>query len=498
MSALETPIKEAPNNLSPDQLSDILLVLNKEKMRIEAVKGIGENGELETVPTDKKNENQFMRVDKHGDVFSNFFSNFISQLKNPTNFSFFKVPAKTAVKTAAEIQKTINAPSVKGGEILSKYLINAEGQQENKSQNQNNMETPQTNQPAKQPTPAENQNAPAVTETRYKPEEIDWDTMGKLGLNQEKLEKMNVLEDLLKGFKTDKLVPVSLNLGTVITRLDARLSLQRNGEDEVTVAIHGIRKEPNLEYKFFGHEFTMEDKKNLLETGNMGRVVELDNHKTGEKIPSIISIDKLTNEIVALRTDKIKIPDTLKGLELNAEQKQSLMDGKPLYLEGMTSNKGEPFNGRVQFNAEKRYVQFLFDDTIAGKLQQNIATEPNKIFRGKDLSDEQYQNLKEGKTVYVDGLIDRNGKEYKGYINFNKETGKTDFDFKNPNDVKVNAQPAEEHKTQVAVNSEGKTNEATKNINEPLKSGQTAPDDKKQVKQQAEKKTAAKKRGLRA
>ncbi|MFP3836224.1 DUF4099 domain-containing protein, partial [Chryseobacterium sp. SIMBA_028] len=78
------------------------------------------------------------------------------------------------------------------------------------------------------------------------------DTMGKLGLNQEKLEKMNVLEDLLKGFKTDKLIPVSLNLGTVITRLDARLSLQRNGEGEVTVAIHGIRKEPNLDYKFFG------------------------------------------------------------------------------------------------------------------------------------------------------------------------------------------------------------------------------------------------------
>ncbi|MGJ1316182.1 hypothetical protein ACR78R_26745, partial [Sphingobacterium multivorum] len=75
----------------PEQLSDILLVLDKDKMKIQAVKSIDKNGKMETVDPTKKNQNQFMRVDKHGDFFSNFFSNFISQLKNPTNFSFFKV-----------------------------------------------------------------------------------------------------------------------------------------------------------------------------------------------------------------------------------------------------------------------------------------------------------------------------------------------------------------------------------------------------------------------
>jgi hypothetical protein len=74
-----------------EQLTDILLVLDKGKMKIEAVKGIDKDGKLKTLPADKKNQNQFMRVDKHGDVFSNFFTNFFSQLKNPTHFSFFKV-----------------------------------------------------------------------------------------------------------------------------------------------------------------------------------------------------------------------------------------------------------------------------------------------------------------------------------------------------------------------------------------------------------------------
>ena len=41
----------------PEQLSDILLVLDKEKMKIQAVKSIDENGEMETVDPTKKNQN---------------------------------------------------------------------------------------------------------------------------------------------------------------------------------------------------------------------------------------------------------------------------------------------------------------------------------------------------------------------------------------------------------------------------------------------------------
>lgn len=73
---------------TPDQLSEILLVLDKDKKKIQAVKSINENGKMETVDPTRKNQNQFMRVDKSGDFFSNFFSNFFSQLKNPTNFFF--------------------------------------------------------------------------------------------------------------------------------------------------------------------------------------------------------------------------------------------------------------------------------------------------------------------------------------------------------------------------------------------------------------------------
>ena len=407
----------------PEQLSDILLVLDKEKMKIQAVKSIDENGKMGTVEPTRKNQNQFMRVDKHGDFISNFFSNFFSQLKNPTNFSFFKVSADEAIDKAKELQKQVDKPTAEGEELMKKHEVKAEAQQEQKQDNKNDMETTQT--------------TPEVNEYRYKPEQIDWDTMNNLGLSKEYLEKRNLLEPLLKGYKPNELLPIGVNLGGTILRTDARLSLQQAEAAKVVVGIHGIKKEPNLHFEFFGHKFTDEDKKNLLETGNMGRVVNLTNTKTGELMPSIISIDRLTNDVIALRTDFIKIPDEIKGVKLNDEQKQTLMEGKPLKLEGMISTKGTEFSATVQFNADKRYVEFLFDRNNSNRQtqsngqtqnngqsnQQSQPQEAPKTFRGKELTDEQHKDFKAGQTVYIDGLKDKKGQPYEGYITFNKETG---------------------------------------------------------------------------
>lgn len=478
---------------TPEQLSDILLVLDSDKKKIQAVTGIDKDGNLETVDPIKKNNNQFMRVDKHGDLFSNFFSNFFSQLKDPTKFKFFKVPAPMAVDVAKDLQKQVDKPTPEGEKLMKEHEVKTgpQKEKEQKKEDQNTMETPK--------------DTTETSEYRFKPEQIDWETMKNLGLSKERLEKLNLLEPLLKGYKTNELVPVSLNLGSAITRMDARLSLQPGENNMVVVAIHGIRKEPNLNFEFFGHKFTDEDKKNLLQTGNMGRVVDLKNTKTGELMPSIISVDRLTNELIALRTDFIKIPDDIKGVKLNEEQKQTLMEGKPLYLEGMISKKGEPFSANVQFNADKRFVEFLFDSFKPNQQSQanqpaktndvNPSQETPRTFRGKQLNDEQYSKFKAGQTIYLDELIDKKGQKYQGYITFNKETSKIEFSFKNPNKIKESAQPLEANKTQVAVNSEGKTNEATKKIKEPLQSGQQTPKNKEQQLQQEKPKAPAKSKG---
>ncbi|KYH08229.1 hypothetical protein A1704_06115 [Chryseobacterium cucumeris] len=460
---------QEPSELKPS--TDTLLVLNIHTNQVEMVKGIDKDGNLQKVPPQEKKDNEpLISVDKHGDLFSNFFSNFYRQLKNPTHFNFFKVSEYDAVNTAKDLQKYVDEASPAEKEKLKDYEIH-----NNNPKNQNTMDNNTENQ-----------------EYRFQPEQIDWKTMGKFGLNQEKLEKMNAMDALLRGFKTNTLIPITINLGTAVSKMDVRLSLQTGDTGQVAVHLHGIRKEPSLNNKFLGHQFTDEDKKNLKETGNMGRLVDLVNPKTDEIIPSVISRDRLTNELVAYRAEYMKIPDEIKGIRLDEHQKQTLLEGGPLYLEGMTSKKGELFNATVQFNADKRYVEFLFNNNQTPQQRQqhnqqqtqHTAQEAPKIFRGKELDDSQYEKFKAGQTVYVDGLTDAKGKTYQGYITFNKETSKTDFSFTHPNKLKEKAKPTEDHKTQTAGNTQGKTNEATKNVKEPLESKQQQPASQQQEDQQ--------------
>jgi len=463
---------QEPNELKPS--ADTLHVPNIQTNQIELVKGTDKEGNIQKFPPGKKKKNdQLIRVDKHGDIFSNFFSNFYRQLKNPTHFSFFKVSEYNADGTAKELQKYVDQKSPQDKEKPKDYEVLPKN-----NNNPKNKKTMDNN--------TENQ------EYRFQPEQIDWKTMEKFGLNQEKLEKMNAMDSLLRGFKTSTLIPVTINLGTAVSKMDVRLSLQTEDTGQVAVHLHGIRKEPNLNNKFLGHQFSDEDKKNLKETGNMGRVVDLINPKTDEIIPSVISRDRLTNELVAYRAEYMKVPDEIKGIRLDEHQKQTLLEGKPLYLEGMISKKGEPFDATVQFNADKRYVEFLFANNQTPQQSQQHNQQPTqhtdqeapRIFRGKELDDSQYEKFKAGQTIYLDDLTDAKGKTYQGYITFNKETSKTNFSFSHPDKLKEQVKPTEDHKTQTAVNLQGKTNEATKNIKEPLESKQQQPANKQQADQQ--------------
>lgn len=467
----------------PEQLSDVLLVMDKEKKKIQAVTGVDENGKLKTVDATKKNQSQFMRVDRAGDLFTNFFSNFWRQLKDPTHFSFFKVPAKEAVETAKEMQKQVDAPTKEGEAVMAKHEVKEpkEQQQETKKDVEAPKATPETQQ------------AQEKSEYRYKAEDVDWNYLAQFGINKERLEKDGQLDLLLKGYKTNKVYPTSVNFGAVIMRSDARLGFQDGEDGKPVLMIYGVRHEPNLKAPFFGHEFTKEDRENLLKTGNMGRVVELTNRKTGEKIPSIISIDHLTNEVIAFRQDRIRVPDEIKGVKLTEDQKRDLKDGKAIYLQGLDFKNSTNKNAYVQFNADKKYTEFLFGDKAPKQAQEN---DP-KMFRNKVFSDEQYKQLTEGRTIYVSDFKDGKGNPYKGYVTLNKETGSYDFSFKNPNALKNKAQPAEAHKTQVAVNSNGKSNEATKHIKEPLKPEQQTPKNKTQQQRQSDPNRPAKSRGVR-
>ncbi|MDR2084653.1 MAG: DUF3945 domain-containing protein [Bacteroidales bacterium] len=441
------------------------MAFDKEKKTIGVVKGIDEKGELQTVPPKQEHNNDFLKVDKNANLFENFFKNFASQLKDPTRFNFFKVEIGQAEQTAKTMQKNVKNPTPAGDEILGKLYVEVK---EPEKQSQQQSESP-----------------------KYfiDPNKINWDELKNLGITKGDLEKSKALEPMLRGYKSPSTFAIEANLGTVVMKTDARLSFRPDKDGNVVLAIHGIRKQPELNRPYFGHQFSDEDKKNLKESGNMGRVVDVKNYITGENIPSFISVDTQTNELVSMKASSLKLPDEIKGVKLEDTQKADLREGKAVYLENMISAKDQPFSAMVQVNAEKRSLEFIFpkeEKQVQRQSQEQTVRIP-KTLAGVELSEKQQADLKADKTIYVKGMKDGKGEEYNAYVKVNQEKGKLDFYQFNPDKAKEKAKeitPAEGHKTQVAVNSDGKTNEATKQSNEPLKPEQVKPTENQQKKQE--------------
>ena len=466
-------------SVETDQKKDVLLVHDKESNKVDAVKGIDDKGNLQTVSPKQNHNNDFLKLDRSGDVVSNFLKNFVSQVKDPTRFEFFKANDANVEESAKIIQNHIKSPSKASEKKVDKMRVDI---------------PPTINQ--------EEKLNKSTSETQYDsgkyfidPNKIDWESLKSFGLSKDQIEKSESFELMLKGYKSHKTFPIEAKMGNVNIKTDARISFRPDKDDNVILAIHGIRKQPELNRPYFGHQFTKEDKENLLSTGNMGRVVDIKNYFTGQTLPSFISIDKLTNELVSMRADKLFFSGIINGVTLEQKQKNDLKEGKAVWLENMISAKNKSFSAFIQVNADKRGLEFIFPNIQKQTHNKTVAESKDsgvripKTLAGVELSEKQQNDLKSDKTIYVKGLKDKAGQEYNAYIKVNTQENKLDFYKFNPDKAKEKAKevtPLNEHKTQVSVNSEGKTNEATKKVNEPLKQGQDKPTDSQIKKREKE------------
>lgn len=246
---------------------------------------------------------------------------------------------------------------------------------------------------------------------------VNWDALEKMGVSKTSLEQQGLLDSMLKGYKTNKLVPLTLTLTGARVKLDARLSFITMPDGQIGLGIHGIRKEPELERPYFGHIFTEEDKKNLRETGNMGRVAEL-NLNGGSYTPCLISIDKNTNELVAVRQENVYIPSEVKGIRLTADEINALKEGQPVYVDGMTSKNGKPFDATLQYSAERRGLEFIYPES-KGFNQQSLG--------GVQLSPNQIKMLSEGHTILVEDMKRTDGALFSSFVTLDKVTGRPQY-----------------------------------------------------------------------
>ena len=330
-------------------------------------------------------------------------------------------------------------------------------------------------------------------------------------MKRDDLEKSGDLNRMLNYGKSD-LVRVSPNFGGEAFELDARLSFKKDGEGNVSLVPHFIRKEQKLDdYK--EHKFSDDDRKNLRETGNLGRVVDLVDRETGEIIPSFVSIDRKTNEITDVSASKVRIPERIGKTEITKQEQDMLRAGLPVRDKLIERKDGRKFVTTLQVNVEQRGVEFVPGtgrspravQTQENKEKQAQGTEntantnkeqrrntwtnadgsirPISKWSGVDFTEQQKADYVAGKAVKLENVTDKQGFHATMYIKFNPEKGRPYRYDTNPDNAQQVA-PSNESRTQVAVNNDGKTNEATKNLREPLQKGQTNPKDARQQQQQ--------------
>ena len=518
---------------------DVLIVRDEKTGEISVVAGLNADGTPKRTPAKAENARSFLQFDRHGDVLDNFFRNFFRQCKEPSRFGFYRVAAEQADKLLEVMKELLKNPEA-NRELLAPHKVDTssyeqevqkvqEEQQQQKQEeqqpdqeNKENQEEPK-NQEEMEQKQEQNQEAPQQTQSRqgYQPideNRINWQELEeRWGVKRDELEKSGDLQKMLNYGKSD-LVKVTPNFGGEAFELDARLSFRKDSEGNVSLVPHFIRKEQKLE-EYKEHKFSDEDRKNLRETGNLGRVVDLVDRETGEIIPSFVSIDRKTNEITDVPANKVRIPERIGKTEITKQEQDMLRAGLPVRDKLIERKDGRKFVTTLQVNVEQRGVEFVpgtgrsprtaqtqeakENPTQAQAQAQGTenATGTNKEQRRNtwtnedgsirpiskwsnvSFTDQQKADYVAGKAVRLENVTDKQGFHATMYIKFNPEKGRPYRYDTNPDNAQQVA-PSNESRTQVAVNNEGKTNEATKNLNEPLQKGQTTPKDDSQQRQQ--------------
>ena len=508
---------------------DVLVVRDEKTGEISVVAGLNADGTPKRTPAKAENAQSFLQFDRHGDVLDNFFKNFFRQCKEPSRFGFYRVAADQADKLLEVIKDLLKDPDG-NKEMLAPHKVDTSGyekkvQEEQSAEKQEQPEQKQDDEPKKQEEMEQkneqNQESPQQTQGNrgYQPideSKINWQKLEeKWGVKRDDLEKSGDLNRMLNYGKSD-LVRVSPNFGGEAFELDARLSFKKDGEGNVSLVPHFIRKEQKLDdYK--EHKFSDDDRKNLRETGNLGRVVDLVDRETGEIIPSFVSIDRKTNEITDVSASKVRIPERIGKTEITKQEQDMLRAGLPVRDKLIERKDGRKFVTTLQVNVEQRGVEFVpgtgksprtaqtqetKGDTSKSQAQggENAAQtkkeqrrntwtnedgsiRPISKWSGVSFTDQQKADYVAGKAVKLENVTDKQGFHATMYIKFNPEKGRPYRYDTNPDNAQQVA-PSNESRTQVAVNNDGKTNEATKNLREPLQKGQTNPKDARQQQQQ--------------
>ena len=525
---------------------DVLVVRDEKTGEVSVVAGLGRDGTPKRTAAKAENSPDFLRFDRNSDMMDSFFRNFFRQCKEPSRFGFYRIAADQAESLLGVMKELLKDPEA-NKEILSAHKVDtstyeketkqAEGQTKEtvSSDDASKLQSVASNNETKEQTNKTENNMEQKTEqtaTEQQPQTASDAKQNLIGKDDVNLQELGAKYGIDFGNMSEKDMKALLNYGKtgLVTvkptfggeqfEIQARLSFRKDENDNFQLVPHFVRNEPKLDVAYKGYTFSPDDKKNLLQSGNLGKVVEFQDKNTGEMRPHFVSIDRLTNEIIDIPTNKVRIPDMIGKTPITKDDKRVLYSGIPLRKEIELAN-GRKFTPLLQVNVEQRGVEFVPGSTRQTNSQkqgsdpkqatdkqeqkaegdadgQKKQQDPNhwlnedgtirrlNTYFKKELTEQQKDDYAAGKTIEIKEVENKNGGgTYTAYVKF-------DFDRMQPRSYRTNPDlkkakeqiPTNDNKVQVAVNEQGKTNEATKHTKEPLLPGQSAPKNEKQQKEQ--------------
>lgn len=479
---------------------EVLLVADKDDDgKLKAVdKSAAKEGIWRLLLPSMENLDDFLKVNKQSSILEDFFLNFRHQFRQPTDFPFYRIPA-SLLDTLDVFTDMLRHPE-ENKDFIDLYKINPNDYPILAQEQESPSETEQQSAIGQQPTDGQQ----PVTEQQAQPlgfeNRVDWEQLARLGITRQSLEQGGDLSAVLSGGKSG-LVTISTEIEGIPITTQGRIHFQEGADGKLDLKIDCYRREPALDLPFHGVLLDKETRDNILATGNAGHPVLLPLDGSAPK-PCLVSLDRLTNNLVAVPVDDILIPMEIKGVTLTPEQHRQLTEGGKVLIEGMDSQWKSKFDAYMQYNVAKEKFDYNFDGLDRNRYkkmeQQQKASAaqtdgvkffiPKKLL-GKELTPEQQEKFGKMETIYVTGMKDRDGQPFNAYVRMNLDRSKPDFFRYNPDKAKSQAReitPTADHKTQVAVNN-GATDEATRHVQRPLKPAAAQPAQVEAAKQEGKK-----------
>ncbi len=367
-----------------EQDYNIIIIADKKERKkiLKGIKGVDQQGNLETQSlSEALNPKDFAKFDKSFNPIT-LAKNFWNNITNPQNFIYYSVPSEQFQQIKDAKTKELKPFDISN--LIAEKIKNSK-----------------------------------LSTAIYDENKINWETLAKFGITKEILEKENSLQSMVKGYGSRELINIKFQIDGVQFTGMARAFLNQTNDESLDLKLKGKIDSPNFD-NFHGENFSEEERKTMLKTGNLGRIATL-KFKDGTDKKAFVSVDSLTNRLTYFKAESLNLKDSFRGAKLTEEQKSSLLEGKAIYLTGMRDKNGNSFDSYVQINAETKGIALVKNRERQQAMKEDLFPGIPKTFGKQLVTERQREILADNGTIFLSNVQCRDGEARDAFFRKNEQ-----------------------------------------------------------------------------